>query len=138
MFTLAVDRVLTKDQRDAKKKGEDVVSADFPQFVVFGDSAKSICDWFSKGKPIQIQAEFQSYKKDDGNNGTTYGSNFVVRTWGFVPKDTSDDSGNNNSNSGSKSGNKGSSSGNSNGNGHSTSSGSNSSDYEVPDDEIPF
>lgn len=127
MFTLAVDRVLTKEQREAKKNGDDVVTADFPQFVCFGETAKAICDWFSKGKPIQICAEFQSYKKDDGNGGIQYGSNFIVRSWGFVPKDSSD-SGNTNSG-----GNRNNSSSSKNGRNNNSSP-----DYEVPDDDIPF
>lgn len=130
MFTLAIDRVLTKDQRDKLKAGDkSITTSDFPQFVIFGDAAEVIVKYFSKGKPIQLMAEFQTFTKDDGNGGKTYSSNFRVEGWGFVPKDTTDSSNN---------GGGGSYSNNNTKPAPKANTAPQNNDFEVPDDEIPF
>jgi len=91
MFNLAVDKSLSKEQRAAVKAGDkSIQTASFPNFVAYGETAKMICQWFTKGKPIIIDAEYQTWSKTDPNtNQTTYGSIFFVNNVGFVPADSS-------------------------------------------------
>ena len=130
-FTLAVDRVLTKKQREAKKNNEDVTTADFVQFEATGPTADLVQQYFVKGKPVIVTATFETYSVDDKDNPgkKKYGYKFKVDSLAFVPKDTTD----------------GNSSG---GNGNSGSKPSNNKpvkntkqaddDFEIDDGDIPF
>lgn len=96
LFSIACDRTLTKDQKQAKASGQQVVSSDFPQFVATGAVADIIAQYFPKGKPIKIFASFQSYQKKDANGNTTYGQIFKVENIGFALTDSSNGNGGNN------------------------------------------
>ena len=94
-FSLAVERKLTKDQRDAKKNGEDVKSADFPRFVVLGGAADALqtCidnGYLGKGKAMRVAATYEDFSWKDKNGDTQYGYDFKVEDWGFTVQDSKD------------------------------------------------
>lgn len=98
LFSLAVARPLTKEQKQAKANGQDVVDTDFINFVATGNQANTIAQYFPKGKPMTVVASYQSYKKADQNGNTTYGHIFKVENIGFVPGDSSNNNGGGNYN----------------------------------------
>lgn len=98
LFSLAVARPLTKEQKQAKSNGQDVTDTDFVNFVATGSQANTIAQYFSKGKPMEVLASYQSYKKVDNNGNSTYGHIFKVENIGFVPGDSSNNNGGNNGN----------------------------------------
>ena len=100
LFSLAVSRPLTKEQKQAKANGQDVVDTDFINFVATGSQANTIAQYFPKGKPMAVIASYQSYKKQDQNGNTTYGHIFKVENIGFLPSDSSNNNGGGNYNNG--------------------------------------
>jgi single stranded DNA-binding protein len=142
LFTLAVDRSLSKDQRDAKRNGDDsIVSADFPQFVANGAKADIIRDYFCKGKPIKIWATYQSYVTQDQNGNKRYGHIFVVEELGFVLKDTTDQNnngGNNNNRGNNNRNNNNYNNNNYNNNNSRNNNNSNDDYYPISDGDVPF
>lgn len=97
IFTLAVDRELTKEQKAKKESGGNIVTADYPQFVATGTTADIIAKYCKKGKPIKVQASYQSYKKQDNSGQTIYGHIFKVEKMGFTTQDSTRQHGSNNS-----------------------------------------
>lgn len=111
LFTIAVDRQLSSDQRKKVKDGDtSIQTADFIPFVANGAKAETLEKYFCKGKPIRVAASYQSYKKTDANGNDVFGHIFVVHDIGFVLKDTTDSGnnggGNNNNNGGGNKNNK--------------------------------
>lgn len=98
LFSLAVARPLTKEQKQAKANGQDVTDTDFVNFVATGSQANTVAQYFTKGKPMEVLASYQSYKKVDANGNSTYGHIFKVENIGFVPGDSSNSNGGNNNN----------------------------------------
>lgn len=161
-FTIAVDRQLSKTQREAKKNGQDVVTADFPQFVAIGGKADLLQKYFHKGKPIKIWASYQSYVTQDAAGNKKYGHIFQVEELGFTLSDNSNGNGggngaaNNNGNSNGGYNNNGGGNGyanNNNGGGYNNNAGGNRGGYnnaaptgaapagdfyDISDDDIPF
>lgn len=102
LFTIAVDRQLSKEKKQQKKNDPNsVVSADFPQFVALGAKAEFLKNYFSKGKPIKIWASYQSYSSQDPQTGNRrFGHIFQVEELGFTISDTSGNNGGNTNNNG--------------------------------------
>lgn len=94
-FTVAVNRDLSKDQRETIKSNPDnhgIQTADFIFCTAFGYNADFISEWFSKGKPILIEGKLSSWSKEDDNGNMTYGTNVVVDKANFCLKDNTEDS----------------------------------------------
>ena len=85
LFSLAVPRILTKEQKQAKAGGQDVVDVDYVNFVATGSNANLIAQYVPKGKGISVIASYQSYKKTDANGNITFGHIHKVESVGFLP-----------------------------------------------------
>lgn len=136
-FTIAVDRVLTKNQRQASKDGDtSVVTADFIPMVANGPKADMLKNYFCKGKPIKVVCTYQAWMTDDGQGGKKFGHAFEVEDLTFVLRDTTQNNnggggGNQNNNSGGYSNNNRNQSNNRNNQA--------SNDFvAISDDDIPF
>ena len=144
LFSLAVSRPLTKDQKQAKANGQDIVDTDFINFVATGTQANTIAQYFPKGKPMTIIASYQSYKKQDQNGNTTYGHIFKVENIGFLPSDSSNNNGGGNYNNGGGNYNNGGNRNYNNGGGYNNNNKNNSNNnnnqdfFPVDDMETPF
>lgn len=142
LFSLAVARPLTKEQKQAKANGQDVVDTDFINFVATGNQANTIAQYFPKGKPMTVVASYQSYKKQDQNGNTTYGHIFKVENIGFVPGDSSNNNGggNYNNNGGNRNYNNGGGYNNNNYNNNNRNNNNNNNQdfFPVDDMETPF
>ena len=144
LFSLAVSRPLTKEQKQAKANGQDVVDTDFVNFVATGTQANTIAQYFPKGKPMTIIASYQSYKKQDQNGNTTYGHIFKVENIGFLPSDSSNNNGGGNYNNGGGNYNNGGNRNYNNGGGYNNNNKNNSNNnnnqdfFPVDDMETPF
>ena len=139
LFTLAIDRKLTKEQREAKKNGVEGVYSDFVPFVANGTLADVIKNYFVKGKPIKVIATYQSYQTKDQSGNVKYGHIFKVEDLGFVTKDTTDGQGGGNTGGGNN--NNGNRNNNNGGNNKPANnrSNNNQNDYmPVDDGDIPF
>lgn len=138
-FTIAVRRKLTKDQRDAKKKGDDIVDADFPRFVALGGQADAIqtCvdnGHLGKSKPIRVIASYENFSWTDKNGDAQYGHDFKIEEWSFV---TQESQGGGNSGGGNRP-NKNNNNNNNKGSNKNNRAAANEDTYEVDDDDIPF
>lgn len=147
LFTLAVDRALTKDQRAAKKNGDtSIVSADFIPMTASGGKADVIKNFFSKGKPIKVYCSYQAYVSKDAQGNAKYGHIFVVEELGFTISDNTNNNGGGN-NGGNRNNNGNNGNGNNNGNNGNRNNNNNSSynnnsrnndTATFSDDDIPF
>lgn len=82
-FSLAVDRAVRKGQQK---------ETDFINFSAIGPKAEFISKYFSKGKPMFVNACFRTYKVEK-NGQTTYGYDFDVQDVQFVLQDSSQNAG---------------------------------------------
>lgn len=140
LFSLAVSRTLTKEQKQAKANGQDVIDTDFINFVATGSQANTIAQYFPKGKPMTIIASYQSYKKQDQHGNTTYGHIFKVENIGFLPSDSSNNNGGGNYNNGGGNYNNGGNRNYNNGGGYNNNYNNNNNQdfFPVDDMETPF
>lgn len=86
-FSLAVDRAVRKGQQK---------ETDFINFSAIGPKAEFISKYFTKGKPMFVNATFRTYKVEK-NGQTTYGYDFDVQDVQFVLQDSSQNAGANQS-----------------------------------------
>lgn len=101
-FTLAVKKVLTKTQREARKNGQQIIDADFVPLEATGGIADTINNYFKKGSRMIVTASFRSWNQEDKNNPgkKIYGYGFNVEGLSFIPDGNggNNNGGNNNSN----------------------------------------
>lgn len=83
LFTLAIDRKLTKEQREAKKNRVEGPYIDLVSFVANGAIADIIKNYFGKGKPIKVIASYQSFEFKDNNGDIKYDHIFKVEDLGY-------------------------------------------------------
>lgn len=96
-FTIAVDKVMTKQQRDYAKNNNQPTS-DFVPCECIGPKADFINNYFKKGSAIKLVAAFRSYSYDAQDGTKKYAYSFDVVDAGFVTADYSDANGNGNNN----------------------------------------
>ena len=94
-FTIAVDKNMTKQQKDAAKLANQPTS-DFIPCELVGPRAETFAQWFKKGKPVKVSTCFRSYSYDAKDGTKKYAYSFDVVDFGFVVADYSDASGANN------------------------------------------
>lgn len=82
-FSLAVDRAARKGQQK---------ETDFINFSAIGTKADFISKYFTKGKPMLVNATFRTYKVEK-NGQTTYGYEFDVQDAQFVLQDSTQGNG---------------------------------------------
>lgn len=120
LFSVAVNRNLTANQRN----DSNATKVDFINFCAFGATAQFVNDYFKKGKPIEVMAEFQTYTVE--NNGTKeYKYSFIAHNVGFTVSDSAagGDAGNNNQQTSKPA---------------TQAPKSNSNPYEIAESELPF
>lgn len=87
-FTIAVNRVLTQQQKAAKQQGQQIEDADFILCSCLGGTADLLQKFFVKGKPIKVIGSLRTYSTTDQATGQkTYGFGLNVDTIGFVLTD---------------------------------------------------
>lgn len=81
-FTVAVDRNMSKDQRD-QARANGGPTADFIRCVAFNKTAENIGKFFAKGRMIGIEGRIQtgSYTNQEGR--TVYTTDVIVRNFSF-------------------------------------------------------
>lgn len=101
LFNIAVQRQLTKDQRDKAKQDSSIKTADFIPCSLIGSGVKILRDYFGKGKAIKVCGSYQEYVTTDSQTGNKkYGHIFTVDSISFTTQDSQGSSSNNgNSNS---------------------------------------
>lgn len=105
MFSLAVDRNLTKEQRAKAKNDNSIQTADFIPLSASGKVAEFVEQWMPAGRAAIVDCHYESYKKTNSQNGQTeYGHIFRVDSINFSVADAkslqNNANGNNYNNSG--------------------------------------
>lgn len=109
-FSIAVDRVLSKDQRQKVQNGDNSIkTVDFIPIQVTGSMVDSILKpYFFKGKGIRIRAHYTEWQQKDQQTGETkYGHSFEADEIGFCIQDPKGSNNNGNGNGNSNTGNAG-------------------------------
>ena len=90
MFRVAVDRQLTKDQRDKVKNGDQsIVTCDFVPFKALGKTAEYVQQWCPKGKAVCIEATYSTYQTTNQQTGEkVYGHMFNVENIEWATQDS--------------------------------------------------
>lgn len=97
LFTIAVDRILTSDQKQRAQNDPSIKKADFIPCSLVGKQVEVLQKYFSKGKGIRVVAHYQEYQTKDQQTGETkYGHTFEVDHIGFCIQDPKDQQGQNN------------------------------------------
>lgn len=88
MFSLAVDRNLTKEQRAKAKNDNSIQTADFIPLSASGKVAEFVEQWMPVGRAAIVDCHYESYKKTNSQNGQTeYGHTFRVDSINFTVAD---------------------------------------------------
>lgn len=94
-FTLAVDKVMTKQQKEYAKNNN-LPTSDFVPCECLGPKADFINNFFKKGSAMKVVAGFRTYSFDaNDGSGKKYAYSFDVVDAGFVVADYSENNGNN-------------------------------------------
>lgn len=88
-FTIAVDRALSKQQRQAAQNNSSIKTADFIPLSVTGPMVDNILKpFFFKGKGIHVSCHYTEWQTKDQQTGETkYGHSFEVDDIGFCIQD---------------------------------------------------
>lgn len=99
MFTLVVNRSLSKDQRDKAKNDSSIQTADFIPLSASGKIVDFIEDWMPVGRAAIVDCHYETYKKTNQQTGQTeYGHTFRVDSIDFSVADSKNLQGNNGGN----------------------------------------
>lgn len=60
---------------------------DYINCVAWGNTAKAICEYFEKGKPISLVGHLASSNYENKEGNKTYRMDVVIESWGFLPPD---------------------------------------------------
>lgn len=82
-ITLAVDRPLTKQQKE-KAKAEGQPTADFIDLEAVGIKAEFISNWIKKGSAVKTVASYRTFNYTDKAGNKKYGSIFDIVDIGFT------------------------------------------------------
>lgn len=100
-FSIAVDRALTQQQRDAAKNGDtSVKTCDFIDVEAVGNVVGSLVKpYIVKGKGVIVKTHYESFQYTDQQSGQTkYGHKFIIDDINFAPQDSKALQGNNGGN----------------------------------------
>ncbi len=81
-----------------KKDGINATGYNYFNFIATGKNADLISKYFKKGSPISLISQYSSFETVGQNGEKKYSSIFFVDSITFVPKDFSENNGNNNGN----------------------------------------
>lgn len=89
LFTIAVDRALTANQRQKAKTDSSIKTADFVPCSLLGGSVATLRSYFPQGKAIKVVGHYTEYQTTDQQTGQKkYGHMFEIDTIGFVTQDS--------------------------------------------------
>ena len=130
-FTLAVNRTYNKNAQQQ--------TADFINFSAIGGTADFIVKHFPKGKPMDVNASYESYKTNqkDANGYDVMGHIFTVNDVSFTVSDTSGGNGGN-GNGGNQGGQGGQQTQQKQSNRATAPDFGFDSSFEIDDDDLPF
>ena len=88
-FSVAVDRNLTSEQRNAAKTDNSIKTCDFVDFEATGPVVdKLIGPYLKKGKAVLIHCHYNTFEYNDQQTGQKkYAHNFIVDEIAFAPQD---------------------------------------------------
>lgn len=88
-FSIAVDRKLTSQQRQASKNGDQsIVTSDFVRCSLIGNAVNTFKQYCPKGKAITVTCTYATYKSTNQQTGQTqYGHIFNVEDFSFTVAD---------------------------------------------------
>ena len=97
-FTLAVDRKLTSQQRQASRNGDQsIVTTDFVRCSLIGNAVPTFKQYCPKGKAITVSCTYATYQSTNNQTGQTqYGHIFNVEDFSFAVADAKNMVGGNN------------------------------------------
>jgi len=89
LFTIAVDRPLSSDQRQKARNGDkSIKTADFVPVSLTGSQVATLKQYFFKGKGITVLGHYEEYVTKDPNTGENkYGHTIVAERIGFTVQD---------------------------------------------------
>ena len=89
LFTIAVDRALTANQRQKAKTDSSIKTADFIPCSLLGGSVATLRSYFPQGKAIKVVGHYTEYQTTDQQTGQTkYGHIFEIDHIGFTVADS--------------------------------------------------
>ena len=97
-FTLAVDRKLNSQQRQASRNGDQsIVTTDFVRCSLIGNAVPTFKQYCPKGKAITVSCTYATYQSTNNQTGQTqYGHIFNVEDFSFAVADAKNMAGGNN------------------------------------------
>ena len=88
LFTIAVERALTANQRQKAKTDNTVKTADFIPCSLLGGSVATLRSYFPQGKAIKVVGHYTEYQTTDQQTGQTkYGHMFEIDNISFTIAD---------------------------------------------------
>lgn len=89
MFSIAVDRALSSQQRQRAKNDQSIKTADFIPCSLLGGQVSTLKNYFGKGKAIKVVGHYTEYQTTDQQTGQTkYGHIFEIDHIGFTTADS--------------------------------------------------
>ena len=89
LFSIAVDRALTANQRQKAKNDPNIQTADFIPCSLLGGSVATLRNYFPQGKAIKVVGHYTTYSSTDQQTGQKkYGHIFEIDSIGFVTQDS--------------------------------------------------
>ena len=83
-FTLAIDRGLTRDQKE-QCEANGKPTTDFIRIVVWGKQAENVANYLSKGRLVGVQGRIQTGSYE-GKNGKVYTTDIVANNVEFLER----------------------------------------------------
>jgi single-stranded DNA-binding protein len=88
-FSIAVDRVLTKEQKEKAKRDQSIKTCDFIPCEAIGATADTILKWMPKGKSVTAVCTYDTYESINNKTGEKYyGHQFKVEQITFSTQDS--------------------------------------------------
>lgn len=88
-FSIAVDRVLTKEQKEKAKRDQSIKTCDFIPCEAIGATADTILKWMPKGRSVTAVCTYDTYESINDRTGEKYyGHQFKVEQITFSTQDS--------------------------------------------------
>lgn len=88
-FSIAVDRVLTKEQKEKAKRDQSIKTCDFVPCEAIGATADTILKWMPKGRSVTAVCTYDTYESINNKTGEKYyGHQFKVEQITFSTQDS--------------------------------------------------
>ena len=89
LFSIAVDRALSANQRQKAKNDPNIQTADFIPCSLLGGAVATLRNYFPQGKAIRVVGRYTTYSSTDQQTGQKkYGHIFEIDSIGFATQDS--------------------------------------------------